>query len=101
MAKVTKAEYIRPASVEAHNEYIEILRPYAEAGEDTAFKVEFDSHADYRATKLKIQKAMNTLGFTARQVATTFTEDGDPEAPVESTFLVRPARKAKGDAENA
>lgn len=100
MAKLSATTYERPAATERVNPFIEVVKQFTDQGIDTAFKVEFEAR-DYKAEKLQIQKAVNAHGFSAREVETTW--DGDAEYTgdegISSTFLVRPPRKRKGDAE--
>lgn len=88
MAKIVATTYV-PA--EKANPFIEIVAPFVEAGIDTAFEVTFDE-VDYKREKLMIQRAVNELGASAREVQC----DARPEAgTIGSTFVIRPQRKAR------
>lgn len=102
MAQFKAASYEKTSPAEKPNPFIDVVKPYTDKGVDTAFAVTFDAD-DYKAEKLLIQKAVNANGYSAREVETDWNAD-DPQTgktPVHSTFLVRPARKRKSDAEGA
>jgi hypothetical protein len=94
MAKLAPATYEKPTTAEKPNPYVEGVKQYTDKGVDTAFQVTFDP-GEYKSDKLLIQKAVNTHGFSAREVQTTYKDDDTVK--VTSTFLVRPLRKRKGD----
>jgi len=98
MAKITETVYEKPAPVETPNPFIDVVKPYTDKGIDTAFAVEFDAK-DYKAEKLQIQKAVNTHGFSAREVQTTWDADAEykGDEPIKATFVIRPKRKARGE----
>lgn len=100
MAKFKPATYTRPAPVEKDNPFVEHLRPFAEKGIDTAFEVETTA-AEYKADKIQIQKAVNILGFSAREVENTWDDELAPSyegsEKITAKFLIRPRRKAKGE----
>ena len=96
MAKITATTYEKPAVAEMPNPFIEHVKQFADAGIDTAFKVEFEAD-DYKAEKLLIQKAVNSHGFSAREVLTNWTDEMQGKQPVKCTFVIRPARKRKAD----
>jgi len=91
MAKLTESKYVPP--VEA-NPFLDAVKVYTDKGIDTPFDVEFTA-AEYRSEKLLIQKAARELGFSVREVVTTWDDELSGKAPVKSTFVVRPARKRK------
>ena len=99
MAKIVAATFVKPVPAEKANPYIEDLKPFAEAGVDTAFAIETTA-AEYASEKLLIQKAMNAHGFSAREVVKPDAELSG-SSKVSATFLVRPQRKAKAEAEAA
>ena len=93
MAKIVATAYV-PA--EKANPFIEIVAPFVEAGIDTPFEVTFDE-VDYKREKLMIQRAVNALGASAREVQC----DARYEAgTLSSTFVIRPQRKARKAAEH-
>lgn len=98
MAKITATEYVKPTAAEAPNPFTDTVKEFADKGIDTAFAVTFTA-AEYKAEKLLIQRAANTLGVTAREVQTTW--DGEKEykgtEDVNSVFVIRPLRKRKGE----
>lgn len=96
MAKLTATTYEKPAPVEAPNPFVDAVKQYTDKGLDTAFKVEFTAD-EYKAEKLLIQKAVNKHGFSAREVETSWTDELTGKAPVTSVFMIRPARKRKGE----
>lgn len=98
MAKISATTYERPAVAEKANPFIEVVKQFTDQGIDTAFKVDFEAR-DYKAEKLQIQKAVNAHGFSAREVETTWDADAEytGDEGISSTFLIRPARKRKGE----
>lgn len=100
MAKITATEYTKPVPAEKDNPFIEVVKPFAEKGIDTAFAVEFTAD-EYKAEKLLIQRAVNTHGFSAREVETTWDDELSGKSPVKSTFVIRPQRKRKGEGDTA
>lgn len=102
MAKLTAATYEKPTPAEKPNPFVDAVKQYTDKGVDTAFAVEFEAD-DYKAEKLLIQKAVNVHGFSAREVETSWDEDKpvSGKTPVKSTFVIRPARKRKGEADAA
>lgn len=102
MARLAPAEYTKPTPAEKPNPFVEAVRPFVEQGIDTAFAVEFEAK-DYKAEKLLIQKAVNSLGFSTREVETTWDNENEPtgKTAVKSTFLIRPPRKRKGSEDAA
>lgn len=98
MAKLTSATYEKPTPEEKPNPFIDAVKQYTDKGIDTAFAVE-STAGEYKAEKLLIQKAVNAHGFSAREVETTWSDELEDGDAVKSTFLVRPARKAKAETE--
>ena len=96
MAKITATTYEKPSVTEKLNPFIDHVKQFADAGIDTAFKVEFEAD-DYKAEKLLIQKAVNSHGFSAREVLTDWTDEKQGKQPVKSTFVIRPMRKRMAD----
>ena len=94
MAKIAATTY---NPTEKANPFVEIVAPFVQAGIDSAFQVTFDE-ADYKREKLLIQKAVNELGASAREVE---SEQGGEDGTVVSTFVIRPKRKAGKDVEPA
>lgn len=99
MAKLTSTTYTKPAPVEKENPFLDAVKGYTDKGVDTAFAVEFAAE-DYAAEKLLIQRAVNAHGFSAREVQTDASDDKKGKDVIKSTFLIRPARKSKGEAES-
>lgn len=97
MAKITATEYTPKTKAEAPNPFIDALKPFADAGVDTAFRVEFDA-GKYNTEKLQIQRAMNEHGFSAREVEVERDGEGDDAPILSATFVVRPPRKRKAKA---
>lgn len=97
--KVTEATYSRTvAETTVNPEVLKLVQPFAEKGIDTAFAVE-TTKAEAAADKAKIQVAVNSLGYTAREVD-KLAEDNfkalDDSADVTLTFVIRPKRKPRG-----
>lgn len=98
MAKLTATTYERPTPSEKVNPYVDVVKQFTDKGIDAAFAVDFTAD-EYKAEKLLIQKAVNALGFSAREVKTTWAEGQSGKTPVKSTFVIRPARKSKDAAQ--
>lgn len=94
MAKITATDYVKPTATEKDNPFVELVKPFAEKGVDTAFAVEFTAD-EYKAEKLLIQRAANVHGYSAREVESTWDDELSGKSPVKSTFLIRPQRKAR------
>lgn len=99
MAKLTATTYERPTPAEKPNPFLDHVKQFTDKGIDTAFAVEFEAD-EYKAEKLLIQKAVNAHGFSAREVKTTWNDEKpvSGKTAVHSTFVIRPARKSKGEA---
>lgn len=102
--KITPAEYSRPVAEKVIDpEVVKLVSPFAQKGIDTAFAVE-TTKADAAADKAKIQAAVNSLGYTARQVdalAEDVFESLEDDADVTLTFVIRPKRKPRGEGKAA
>lgn len=100
--KIKPAEYTKPVAEpkakSADPEVVALVTPLVERGIDTAFSVD-TTKASAAADKAKIQVAVNSLGFTAREVE-KLDEDTlkslEDDADVTLTFVVRPKRKPRG-----
>ena len=97
--KVTEATYSRPvAETTVNPEVLKLVQPFAEKGVDTAFAVE-TTKAESAADKAKMQVAVISLGYTAREVDKLAEDDLkalDNSADVTLTFVIRPKRKPRG-----
>ena len=97
--KVTEATYTRPvAETTVNPEVLKMVAPFAQKGIDTAFAVE-TTKAEAAVDKAKIQVAVNSLGYTAREVDKLAEDDFkalDDSADVTLTFVIRPKRKPRG-----
>lgn len=100
MAKLTATTYEKPTPAEKPNPFVDAVKQYTDKGIDTAFAVEFTAD-EYKGEKLLIQKAVNAHGFSAREVQTTWEDGQTGKTAVKSTFVIRPARKRKGESDDA
>lgn len=102
--KVTEATYSRPvAETPVNPEVLKLVQPFAAKGIDTAFAVE-TTKAEAAADKAKIQVAVNSLDYTAREVDKLAEDDFkalDDSADVTLTFVIRPKRKPRGAGQTA